>query len=177
VAEAPASVDLATLGRTDWVHWGAAGADELDRKRTTTQMIDDFKAIGAEAPRSYPDGPVAYSWTGGTPTATGTRVTGGVMLGGRRNGFQLSIRASKNTTRRLRLYVGASNAHGTLAASLSDGSAPPYDDGSIKVQGAAVRTFVYTLTFRAGADGKALVVFWRSQSDAGSVTLESAALE
>jgi hypothetical protein len=102
-------------------------------------------------------------------------VTGGVAVTGRRNGFQLSVKAGK-TTQRLRLYLGASQAHGSLSATLSDGSAPPFDVMT-KVSG-DTQIFVCTLSFSAASDGKALVLQWRQSGDGGgTVTLESATLE
>ena len=176
VADAPSSVNLTALGKVDWIHFGAAGPDKYDRRAKVPLFIDTFRTIGAMLPRSYQNGLVAYTWSDGMPTLTGTGVTGGVAVDGRRNGFQLNIRASKDTVRTVRIYVGAANTHGLLSAMLSDGSALPYD-GMVKVSNAEVSVFVFTLKFRAGADNKSLLVAWRSQLDNGFVTIESLALE
>ena len=161
-------------GARDWAHWGLSSAASFDHRRGANK-ISSFTKIGAATPAHYPNNPVGYSWTGGTPTPSATNTTTGVYVAGVGNGF--SVTAPADTTQRtLRVYVGVWLAGGRLTAHLSDGSAADFTDASLS-SGSGPSGRVYALTYKAAKAGQKLTVTWTQASGSGNVTLQAAALQ
>ncbi|SDS29482.1 hypothetical protein [Actinoplanes derwentensis] len=165
------TVDLAAEGTIDWVHWGEDGRYSLERKPDGAFTILEGTP---SAPRNrHTASPQRFRWTGTSS------VTSGISTCGAGNGFTLSAPAGpgRNT---LRLYVGATNARGTLEVGLStdvDSSATITD--SWTVEGPAMQTTAYVISYRASGTGK-ISVKWITaasfDSTCGGVSLQAAAL-
>lgn len=107
---------LSAAGNIDWVDWGQKSETWLDRKANVPQLIRNFQKIGNGTVGWFGGGgPLAFSWTGGTPTASMTSTRSYVSMCGLNNGFSVSVPASTQT-RRLRLYVSAANATASVRA-------------------------------------------------------------
>jgi hypothetical protein len=156
-------------GPTDWVHWGDAS---LNRKAGVTAQISNYSIIGSGGVQIYHNDPRALSWTGGTPTASGTN-SSGIFISLPGNGFSFTAPAD-TSTRVLTVHVGGWNSSGTLTAHLSDGSAPNFVDSTTQVSGQYDRN--YTLTYTAASAGQTITIGWVTASGAGNVTLNGAAL-
>ena len=178
-AASPGSVNLSTEGTTDWAHWGLTNAASFDHKAAVTPQISNFTQLGTTAANRFqaPTGArVAYTWTGGTPTASATNTTTGLYINGTiGNGFSLSVPAN-TTTKTLRLYVGSWFAQGRLQATLSDGSAAQYVTFVDAPSGLVDR--LITLNFSAASAGQTLNIQYTMFTDYGSgnVTLSAATL-
>jgi hypothetical protein len=84
-------------------------------------LISDMTPLNGATISADSSGLVQFSWTGGTPTATGSAVGAEMNTSGTNAGFQLTVPAD-TTVKTLSLYVNI-NANAQLTASLSDGSA------------------------------------------------------
>jgi hypothetical protein len=170
-ATSPASLNLSSEGSTDWAHWGLNAATDFNSKNGATVQINNITVVGSGSPARYDDNDTAFTWTGGTPTASATNTTTGIYLGGINNGLQFTVPAD-TTQRTLKVYVGSYDAQGRLQASLSDNSATAYTDTA--AAGSANR--VYTLNYRAASAGQTLTVRWTQVGGGGNVTLQAATL-
>ena len=182
------TVDLSAAGSLDWVHWGLYTATSVDRKAGVVPLISNFKVLYNTFDSNvyafayqFSDNANGYSWSDGTPEAVVTNTTTGVwayatpppQFG---TGFEVSAPAD-NSTRVLRVYVGAFDATGKLDAFLSDGSVPAYSQTLSNTRGNGP-SWVFTFTYSA-SPGVDLVIRWtvllNTRPD-GNVTLQSAAL-
>ena len=100
--------------------------------------------------------------------------TNGVFIRNTGNGFSITAPAD-TTTRTLTVHVGGWNSGGTLAAHLSDASAPDFSDTTGTASGSYDRN--YTLTYHALSSGKMISVTWTMASGTGNVTVNGAALQ
>lgn len=180
-------VDLTAEGKVDWVHWGLYTESSLNRKSEVVPQISDFKLVyDLENTNAYAfvypyaDNFNGYSWNDGYPEASVTNTTTGVWAYGIPaigSGFEISAPAD-TSTRILKVYVGAYAALGHFEASLSDGSAPAYNNATLmNLRNGPGR--VYTLEYSANSAGQKIIVRWTLASlrDAtANVTLQSAAL-
>jgi uncharacterized protein YjdB len=164
-----AAVNLTTEGTGDWAHWPS-----YDHKTTGGSQVSNFTMIGGGTATTYNDAPRSFSWSDGTPTASGSSNINGVFVAGIGQGFQATAPADQ-TQRTLKVYVGGWNSGGTLTASLSDASAADYVNSSFS---STTGQYVvqYTLTYKAGSAGKLLTVKWVQSSGTGNVTLQAATL-
>jgi hypothetical protein len=154
VAGAPANVNLAQEGTTDWVHWGLFTQSSVNRKTGVVPQIGALTIIGLEPAYHYADNETTYSWTGGTPTSTFANTPTGLFVAGLNNGFNLTVPAD-TYPRTLRVYVGAYGARAKLTAQLSDYSAPVIIDRSIEHFGNGP-AYVYSFYYSAATDGQTL---------------------
>jgi len=173
VSAATTAANLTSVGTGDWAHWGDGGAPGLTRKATGGSQISAYSMVQGGNPAAYGDDPRALSWTGGTPTATGTANTKGVYVSGLGKGFSVTVPAG-TASRTVTVYVGGWASSGIFRAHLSDGSAADFVDTTTTATGQYVRS--YTLTFAAAAASKQLVLTWTQASAAGNVTLNGVAL-
>ncbi len=177
MSQPPAAVNLGTEGTTDWAHWGLSTASSFNHKSGTSQQISNYTLIGSTAPGRFTDSRVAYSWSGGTPTASATGSTTGIYFTGIGNGYQLSVPAT-STDSTVKLYLSVWHARGRLEARLSDGSVPSYVDYLDNPTDNTDR--VVTLTYHADGTGVNLIVQFAVEDDYGSVwgnvTLQAATL-
>ena len=160
-------VDLTATGTTDWVHWLP-----LNRK-ASGGFINDYVAVGNATISSYSNDPRSFTWTDGTPNASGNDSTGATTFG-TGAGFTFSV-AADTTTRTLFVYVGGVDSSGNLSAHLSDSSAP--DLTNIPLSGSGRYDGLYTLIFKAGSAGQQLQVTWTQSAGTGGITLQGAALQ
>lgn len=179
-ANTPASVNLSTEGTFDWAHWGSGGPTIFNHKANVTQSISNVTWLGAGEHGWFTDCPTAFSWTDGTPTASATNRTMGILTNGIvGNGLEITIPADTNL-RTLKLYVGVWFTRGKLEANLSDGSAPNYiditmDNNNGKING------VYTINFKAGSAAQVLkirlTIVNQYNSPFGNVAWEAATIQ
>jgi hypothetical protein len=161
------AVNLTTVGTSDWAHWPG-----YDHMATGGSQLSTYTLLGSIWVSPYNNDLRTLSWTGGTPTASGSN-TAGVYISGINTGFQITAPASP-TTRTITVYVGGWNSTGQLTATLSDGSAPAYVSPPLGASGQY--DAVYQLTYSAASAGKTLTVQWTQTAGAGNVTLQGAAL-
>ncbi len=178
MSQSPSAVNLSTEGTTDWAHWGLSTASSFDHKSGVTQQISNYTLIGSTAPGRFADSRVAYTWSGGTPTASASSSTTGLYFTGIGNGYQLSVPAA-TTDRTVKLYLSAYQARGRLEARLSDGSVSSYVDYVDNSTGSTDR--VVTITYHAAGTGVNLIVAFTVEDNYGStwgnVTLQAATLK
>jgi hypothetical protein len=157
-APAPATSNLTTEGKLDWLHWGlGADADAVNRKRSVAPLITTRK-LGSSSVGTYKNRPVAVSWTDGTPTSRATDSTDGLVVADEVNaGFEFKAVGINARPRTLKLHLGGWQVAGKLVASLGGrtitettfrNSADPGNDR------------VYTIVFQPISDGETLSVKW-----------------
>ena len=165
------TASLTSEGVKDWIHWGDSS---LNRKAGVSALLSTYSVIGSGSVLTYSNDPRPLSWTDGTPTASNGGDTNGVFIWNTGNGFSITAPAD-TTTRTLTVHVGGWNSGGTLAAHLSDGSAPDFSDTTGTASGPYDRN--YTLTYHALSSGKTISVTWTMASGSGNVTINGAALQ
>jgi len=120
----------------------------------------------------------AITWNNGTPTLSVTNTKTGLYFTGLENGFQVTAPADL-ARRRLKIYVWVYGAQGRFRASLSDVSAPPYDNSSLQ-NVFNVTSGIYTMDYAAASPGQVLTIKFTNADlhDAlyGCVALEAATL-
>ena len=172
----PASVNLTTEGATDWAHWGLTAATSFNHKNGVVQQISNYGILGSGTIQQFGNNTNAFTWTGGTPTATANTATG-VYVIGLNNGFQITVPAD-TTSKTLKVYVGLWAAGGRFEANLSDGSAATFVDTSL-VNSGGTSNRVYTINYQAGSAGQTLIIKWTADTvfnNWSNVTLQAAAL-
>ncbi len=167
-------VDLSFEGTIDWIHFGLRQADDVNRRLLPTPILSDVRLIGQGGRQRSAASAVRLTWSGGTPTAGEAGTNSGLSVAALGSGFELTAPADSQP-RTLRLYVGAQRAQGELTATLSDGSAPVYDDDSL-VNWQASSDGVYTLTYAAASAEQTLTVDWLMANGDGQVRLQAATL-
>ncbi len=162
-------VNLATVGTGDWKHF-----DNGDHKASGSPInsISNYSVIGGAA-GSYSNDLRKMSWSGGTPTTSSSNNRWGWYSAGIGNGFSFTAVAG-NGTNTLKVYVGGSNAGGTLTAHLSNSAAPDYINTKANTNGQWDAT--YTITYNAAQAGQTLTITWKQASGTGNVTIQAAAL-
>jgi hypothetical protein len=184
---AGSNVNLTSDGKLDWVHWGLYTDTSVNRKASVPPMIGNMVLLADTnsfaAVYQYANNANGYSWFDGAPVVSVTNSTTGVWaystlpIG---TGFQLTVPAD-SAPKTLVVYVGAYNARGQFAASLSDGSAPSFTSGIASTvdnigngPGGA-----FTIVYAANSPGQTLTVTWTVGLPHGSdanVTLQAATL-
>ncbi len=150
------TIALTPEGILDWKHWGFGGVSGVDRKATGGGLISDYTYIGVSAPASSTP-PVTYTWTDGTPNATGSH-TGGIKAVGAGEGFQITVPA-ESYERVLNLYNTLNSCTMHFEASMSDNSAYMYSDDSWS--GSGNNSSRWQIRFSNSAPGTYLRVrFW-----------------
>lgn len=171
------NVSLSTVGTLDWIHWGLNSAADINRKYGVTQQISNYTHLGSTTIAQLVDNQVAYSWTGGTPTAANSGTKSTIFKSGAGNGFQLTVPAD-TTSKTLKLYVGSWQAKGKVEAFLSDGSHVPYVEYIDSTSGMVNK--VVTIKFNAATSGQTLTVRYFVETshneNYGHVSLQGAAL-
>src|SRR6185503_21391580 len=113
-----------------------------------------------------------------SPRMNATDSHTGIFIGGISNGFQISVPADK-TQRRMKVYLGLYGSQGTLEASLSDSSAPPYRDDSLNGIYITANA-VHTLDFAAASTNQSLLLKYTCSAmydpDYGNVSWQAASL-
>jgi hypothetical protein len=163
------AVNLATVGTGDWKHFSN---NTRSTNGSRVNSISDFSVIGGTA-ASYSNDLRNISWTGGTPTGSGTNNKNGWYKAGVGNGFSFYALAG-NGTNTLKVYVGGYNAGGTLTAHLSNSAAADYVNTKANTSGQW--DAVYTINYNAAQAGQTLTITWKQASGTGNVTIQAAAL-
>jgi hypothetical protein len=166
----PASTNtnnLDAIGTTDWVHYGALpGAPYRVEKAGATNISD---ATGATALGGIAGNQPTFTWTGGTPTATGSDKTGYRCPGSSTMTFTVATLAG---AQEVNVWVGAYNGlTGTLTATL--GSMTYTDSSSFVGQANADKVIGFTLQVTPDSAGQTLTIKWVSP---GSGILSAATL-
>ena len=164
------AVDLATEGRSDWIHWDNSG---LRRKRGGNQL-HDYSVISGGTATAYTDDQRPVSWTDGASTPVAANDRSGHAVSGMGNGFLLAAPADTNI-RKLVVHAGGWSSGGTLTAHLSDRSAADFVDVTPQTDGAYDRNYV--LMYSAASEGQILTVAWQMHSGSGAVSLSAASLD
>lgn len=167
------SVNLTAQGESDWVKWRS----RVVRKSTGGAQIGAV-LLGDEA-ASNSGSRAIYSWTDGTPTRSRSSDKSGWRVFEVGNGFQITVPAGLDA-QTLHLHVGVKQARINVAASLSDDSAPVYED-SIERNG-NLQTYVIAIDYQAAGSDQELIVDlileerFRNTRTASQIGLEAATL-
>ena len=176
VTPVPTLVDLTALGTIDWAHYGLQSAGSFNDKAgvATNLKISDATVLGTGTRTRVGGYPSTFNWSDGTPTAAAS-TTAAISTAGLNGGLEISAPADL-TQRTLKVYVGVTNAQGTLTARLSDGSSLNFANTSLINLG-GTSAAVYTLTYTAGSANQRILVDWvNSQNNNGNVFLAAATL-
>ncbi|MFY1598413.1 hypothetical protein [Micromonospora sp. WMMD737] len=173
MAEAPGEVDLTTVGRRDWVHWGLRGAESTVRKRGGSGEIRDEGGTGRRG--GWDDNQESFSWRDGNPVASASGSPHGVYRCGAGSGFTLAV-AADGQARTVRLYGGVWMARGRLDARLSVGG----PSRTLRIEDRHTsRSTEFTIRFQA-PKGSRLVLTWTVEQafsdDCGNVGVQAVAL-
>ena len=164
------TVNLTTVGTTDWAHFARGGYPAYDHKATGGGTITNYTVVGSGTVTVNTNDLLTCSWTNGTPTSSYSSKSA-VQVSGTGDGFQITAPAD-TSARTLTVYVGGANSGGQLRASLGDKSASDY------VQTRSVTTgaydAAYTITYHAASAGQKLYVKWTQAAGTGSVSLAAA---
>jgi hypothetical protein len=151
----PGSVDLTFEGTSDWIHWGLASANSLDRNATVSPLITTFTQLGTNPRQQLPDSSTLWLWANGSPTLNNAGSTSGIFVYGKTNGFELAIPATPQP-QMLKVYAGLYGAQIGFRAHLSDFSAPAHYD----TLSSPLNTVdgVFTVQFASASPGQTLFV-------------------
>lgn len=152
-----ATVAIDTVGLTDWIHWVNKKTAGTIRKSGGGSLISDYTVTGTgAADHQYTNDPATMSWTGGTPTASGSDTNGVYVDGTPAIGFTWTIPVG-TTLSTIVCYFGYFNAGTHFTATLSDGSAPQYvhDEGTTD---STAHDFNVTLNVAAASAGQTLTI-------------------
>jgi len=174
VAPSSQVANLSDLGASDWIQYGIKDAASFTRRAGGAEMISVAKSADNAEIHQYGDNHVRFGWNDGTPVAVSAAINTGWWVDNRSKGFAFTAPADP-VLRRLMVWVGGSNTQGSFSATLSDGSAPPYRDDTLTIQGNGWHC--YTLLYRARSNGAKLNISYASaKAQDGNVTLQAVAL-
>jgi hypothetical protein len=182
VSNAPtaATINLTTLGTSDWAHWGFNSKNDFDHKAAGSSQISNITLIDNASLTQFNGYPTKYSWTdgmtGGGGHATATNSTTGVYTGV--GGVQFTVPAGV-ATRRLILYASLFNAQEHLHITVGDGPDKTFDDTTLQFSDGTLHDYAFVIDYSAAADNDTLTVTWSIQASLGvngAVGLNSAVL-
>ncbi len=155
-AVAPSNINLTSVGKVDWVHWGRISDEPWDRRAGVTPLIGLLEKVGHEVSPIPTVSNVAYSWTGGKPSSSVSNTKTSLRIFDRNKGFKITAPAD-TTTRTFKVYLGLiGNTWGKITATLSDGSRPAYTTTLKNSSGQT--TYELTLKYQAASQGKKIIV-------------------
>jgi hypothetical protein len=161
------SYNLASLGTSDWAHWGRGGIyGNFDHKASGNSQISNVTVVGSGDHGAYTYAPRTVSWTGGTPTSADTGDHGYLWANNATGaGYSFTVPAG-TSTHTVYLYVGGFSSGSSLTAQLSDGSASNYTT-SLSSSGSYAN--VIAVTYKAGSAGQTLkLTYVKSENINGS---------
>ena len=168
---APANTNLTTEGVADWTKWEAL---QIDRKVGVTEQISDWTGFnGLTNATRQANLNASFSWSDGTPAASGNNVATGAKTFTRDQGFQITLPAGLGT-RQLRLYVSGRSTTGRITASLSDGSAANFVED---ISHSGKQSNVVTISYKSSIPNQTLTVVWEKTGNGGWITLDAATLQ
>ena len=172
---APSSVDLTAEGSQDWLY--SDGPTQV-RKAPGTASALTLANRGTADVATQGDNPVAWSWTDGTPTASGTNVHhGGVFLarGAAQDtpltapyGYDLTVAAAPSA-RTLLFVSGIWNATVVYSVHLNGAADPAYE--VTRTIGGNATTEQFTLSLAAGDAATVTAQITRITNGDGNVAL------
>ncbi len=171
----PVSVSLADPVNLDWVVWGADGTTASATRKSGAGLISDISLVNTSQVSGDLNGFILYSWSGGTPIATGNGLAAEVSTSVQNGGFQVTAPAD-TTVKTLKLYAGYVNS-AQLVASISDGSSPTISSSFVAAYTSPSVEQVYSIDFRAASASQTLTVQLLSTDPNGSVSLQAAVLQ
>ncbi len=150
-ADGPSSgtLVLPTEGSLDWAHWGLGGAGAWNHKSGGSVLLARGTVTGTAL--SYGSYPIAFSWTGGAPTATAS-MNDGIYFGVGGHGLAFDAAASNTTTRTIKIWTSWNLSAGTIDVSLSDASAASYS-GKFSGSSGGNHPVTFTCAYRAASSG------------------------
>jgi hypothetical protein len=171
--ESGSTINLTTLGTSDWAHWGDNCTSIA--KSTGGGQISALQRVGSAPLQDdfYSNDPRAMSWGDGTPTTSSSANENGFYVSCEGLSFTVPATTSYKT---LVVHVGGDAAAGTFTAHLSDGSAPDYVDAQPLNSNQFDRN--YTLHYKANSAGTLSLSWMLTQGQwSGNLTISGAALK
>lgn len=164
-----ANYNITTGTPDDWALWNAGSGSGTtlapsQRKSGGGSTISSISRISTGNIAGFSGYLATASWSGGTPTASGSNANacyndtnGG---GGTATGLGASFTVpADTTTRTARVYCGTYNGDVTLTATLSDGSAGPATNTSLSDNNSGVGVFGYfDITYSANSASQTLTL-------------------
>jgi hypothetical protein len=161
LATTPASgtYDLAALGPLDWF---AYPGSVTPVKKAGTSYLSALQHSGTAFTDNAYNGSPAMSWSGGTPTASGS-ATGGIFSG---NGTTIVNSTSAYTftapadtnSRTLKVLFGAYNAAPKITVSISDGSTAAQTYDAVTYTSGAAQYVLAEIQYSAASAGQTITV-------------------
>ena len=154
-------VNLTAEGTLDWAEWGFGGNPyAFNDMAPGGGPISNYTQIGdlSQAVFGYSPTGIPLIWDNGNPTLSANGDEEGIYVGYQGgNGFQITVPADM-TPKFLKIYTGCYGEQLHLNATLSDASAPTYDDYSVTDPTESGVTGVYTIKFAAASSSQTLTV-------------------
>lgn len=169
----PNNVTLSNPQDLDWIIWATSGSTPVAIRMSGASLISGITPLGSATLNTDLNGQVAYSWTGGTPTANGTGVLAETYATGAGAGFQITAPAD-TSVKTLLLYVNI-NANAQLTASVSDGSSPVVVHTPTTASDSGNE--IYAIDYRAASSGQTLTVQLVSTDSSANIGLQGAVLQ
>jgi hypothetical protein len=183
------NANLTAQGYVDWAVWGegSTSLSPTDRKLGGTAISNltpysNGSLLRAMAPFGH-YGESTFAWTNGTPTPDASDATSGIQLDAEYGpgsqaavgeGFSFTVAAGPSA-RQLILYSTVHQGTASLAASLSDSSAPALVQNLVG-SGPNV-PFVSTILFAADSPGQLLTVTLKLTHDGSNLGNSNAAIQ
>lgn len=167
--------NLSDLGMADWIHYGINDDKSVTRRQGEPQLLSVAISPDNAEIKRYADNRTFFAWNNGAPIPVAAGTNTGWHTANKSKGFTFTAPADP-VLRRLMVWVGGHDTHANFTATLSDGSAPPYRDGSITID-AGNGWFCYLLLYRARSNGAKLTISYVSdKANDGNITLQAVAL-
>lgn len=169
------SVNLTNLGTIDWAKWGSASFTANQEKATGSVINTTLSRIPSGSGYTlgtYGDDGFSYTWTDGTPTASGSSFTGvnSTNLAAAGDGFRLQATLPTVGTYTLRLFAAASTTTNfRIDAAL--GTATDTDAAVPNTGSNGVDEILYTLTATSDAPNQLLTIDYVRNTGATSGVL------
>ena len=185
----PPEVDIETEGSTDWKHLALTATNDVNIKNGGSGAIGTVSAVGASvSPGRFTDGPIAVSWTNGSPTATTTDTLTGrfyqvadLDFDAGTQGYTFSVTPGDTNAHTLRLYLGAYQSNVTVTATLNGAQTFTGSFNTINHPNAGTEHRVVDLDFTAASGTDSLVIEVKMSSKTGfadpNVTFDAATLQ
>jgi len=168
----PNSVTLSNSQNLDWITWATSGSTPVANRMSGAGLISDITALSSASLNTDLNGQVAYSWTDGAPTASGTGVNAETYTAGTGAGFQITAPADASV-KTLLLYANV-NANAQLTASISDGSSPVVVHAPTTTSESGNQ--IYAIDYRAASSGQTITVQLVATDSSANVGLQAAVL-
>jgi hypothetical protein len=160
----PNTQNLTAEGSIDWLQIGYIGSHGVVGEDRKSGVIQQIEIADESSSRQYNNYVTGFSWTDGIPDQSATNTTTGIRTTGR--GYTITVDA--NTNRRIvKVYLAIKGGTGIISASLSDSSAPNYND---TYTSRGQQELVYAFTYSASAADSLLTIHF-SQLAQGHATL------